>query len=169
MAVRCFRHCKGRGGPAWLWVMDLTPCRQCATPVDPRLAVCPECGAPRPAVTDWAGEGFEWRSTWQWMGGPVVHVAFGNGRDGRPRVARGVIAIGQRAVGGVAIGILAGGFVSIGVISVGFFSLGVVAVGALCAVGVNALAPVAIGVVAIGYTAGGVAAVGWKILFSLVK
>jgi len=147
--------------------MPLIPCRQCAQPVDAQLAVCPHCHAPRPAVREWHGEGFEWRTQMLWMGAPVVHVAFGNGADGRPRVARGLIAVGQRAVGGVAVGIVAAGFFAIGVVSVGVFSLGVVAVAGLAAVGVNAIAPVAIGVVAMGYVAGGVAALGWKILFAV--
>ncbi len=149
--------------------MNSIPCRECATPVSDGTAVCPQCGAPRPAQREWTGEGYEWKSRALWMGAPVVHVAFGSDRAGRPRPARGVIAIGQRAVGGVAIGILAGGFISIGVVSVGVFSLGVVSVGALMALGVNALAPFAIGVVAIGYKVGGVAAIGWKILFSVAK
>ena len=149
--------------------MENIPCRECAASVDARLAVCPHCGARSPGEAEWAGEGFEWKSSWLWMGSPVVHVAFGNGRDGRPRTARGVVAIGQRAVGGVAIGILSVGFVSIGIISVGIFSLGVVSVAALAAVGVNALAPLAIGVVAIGYKVGGVAVVGWKVMFAVTK
>ena len=147
--------------------MPLTPCRQCAEPVDAELAVCPHCHAPRPAVREWHGEGFEWRSQTQWLGVPAVHVAFGNGADGRPRVARGVIAVGQRAVGGVAVGIVATGFVAIGVVGIGVFSLGVVAVAAGAAVGVNALAPFAFGVVAAGYVVGGAAAYGWKILFAV--
>ena len=149
--------------------MPSIPCRQCAEPVDPRDAVCPHCHAPRPAVREWHGEGFEWRSPAQWLGQPVVHVAFGNGADGRPRVARGVIAVGQRAVGGVAVGIIATGFVAIGVISLGVFSFGIVAVAAGAALGVNALAPFAFGVVAAGYTVGGVAAYGWKILFAVSR
>lgn len=148
--------------------MPLAPCRQCAEPVDARLAVCPHCDAPRPGQPEWHGEGYEWRTRMLWMGSPVIHIAFGNGPDGRPRVARGVIAIGQRAVGGVAVGLVATGFVAVGFVSIGIFSLGVVAIAGLAAVGVNALAPVAIGGVAVGYMAGGVAAVGWKILFSAV-
>ena len=147
--------------------MPSIPCRQCAQPVDDQSAVCPHCHAPRPAVCEWHGEGFEWRSQAQWFGVPAMHVAFGNGADGRPRVARGVIAVGQRAVGGVAVGILATGFVAIGVLGFGVFSFGVVAVAAGAAVGVNALAPFAFGVVAAGYVAGGVAAYGWKILFAV--
>jgi hypothetical protein len=143
------------------------PCRQCGEPIDPRLALCPHCDAPRPGQAQWHGEGFEWRSRAQWMGAPVVHIAFGNGADGRPRVAGGLIAIGQRARGGVAIGIIATGFVAIGVVGLGIFSIGVVAIGAVAAAGVNALAPVAVGVVAAGYTVGAVAPFGWKILFSV--
>ena len=149
--------------------MPLTPCRQCAQPVDAGLAVCPHCQAPQPALPEWHGAGYEWRTQMLWMGEPVVHVAFGNGADGRPRVARGVIAVGPRAVGGVAVGIVATGFVAIGVIGVGVFSLGVVAVAAGAAVGVNALAPLAFGVVAAGYAVGGVAVFGWKILFAVAR
>lgn len=146
--------------------MPLTPCRQCAEPVDARLAVCPHCDAPRPGLREWHGEGYEWRTAMLWMGSPVVHVAFGNGADGRPRVARGLIAIGQRAVGGVAVGIVATGFVAVGVVSIGMFSVGVVALAGFAAAGVNAVAPIAVGVVAAGYAAGGVAPLGWKILFA---
>ncbi len=128
--------------------------------------MCPHCDAPRPGVAEWHGEGWEWRTQMLWMGSPMIHIAFGNGADGCPRVARGLIAIGQRSVGGVAVGIVATGFVAIGVVGVGCFSFGVVAVGACMAVGVNALAPFAIGVVAAGYAVGGVAVFGWKILFA---
>lgn len=149
--------------------MEDISCRDCAAPVASDAAVCPHCGAPQPALREWKGAGFEWKSRVFWMGSPLVHIAFGNGGDGRPRTARGLIAIGQRAIGGAAVGIMAAGFVSIGVVSAGVFSFGVVSVGALAAVGVNAFAPFAVGVVAVGFTVGGVAAFGWKILFSVVK
>ena len=44
--------------------------------------------------------------------------AFGNGGEDRPRVARGLVAVGQWAVGGVAVGIMATGFV-VGVVATG--------------------------------------------------
>lgn len=163
------RHCGAAGESALLVGMETIPCRDCVAPVRSDAAVCPHCGAPQPALRQWSGAGFEWKSRVLWMGAPLVHVAFGNGCDGRPRTARGLIAIGQRAVGCVAFGIMAAGFISIGFVSVGVFSLGVVSIGALAAAGVNALAPYAIGVVAVGFTAGGVAAFGWKILFSVGK
>ena len=149
--------------------MDEIPCRECSAPVTAEAVVCPACGASRPAQREGEGEGYEWKSPMQWMGGPLVHVAFGHGPDGRPRTARGVIAIGQRAIGGVAIGIVAGGFVSIGMVSVGVFSVGIVALGALVAVGGNAVGFLSIGVVAMGYKVGGVATFGWKTMFSLQK
>src|SRR5437879_4015550 len=76
--------------------------RDCSAEVAADAPVCPQCVAPRPARREWHGEGFEWKSRRTWMGWPLVHIAFGKGSDGRPRVARGVIAIGQRAIGGLA-------------------------------------------------------------------
>jgi hypothetical protein len=151
--------------------MSLAPpppssCRVCQAEVLATDLTCPHCGAPRPARAEFTGEGFEWRSTATWIGSPLIHVAFGMDADGRQRVARGVIAIGQRARGGIAIGLMASGFVAIGFVAIGVFSLGVVAVAGLAAVGVNAIAPWAVGVVALGYWAGGLAPLGWRILFA---
>ncbi len=147
--------------------MNTTLCRDCSTPVSLDAFTCPQCGAPRPALREWNGAGYEWKSAATFAGLPLVHVAFGIDRAGKVRTARGVIAIGQRAVGGFACGILALGVVSCGVVCGGAISLGVVAVGLLLACGVNAVAPIAIGVVAFGAVAGGVQAIGWKILFSV--
>lgn len=144
----------------------IVPCRDCRAEVSVSAVTCPHCGAPRPANHEWHGEGYEWRSQRTWMGTPLVHVAFGMGSDGRVRTARGIVAVGQRAVGVVSVGILAAGFVSIGVISIGAISFGVVSLAFGFACGVNAIAPIAFGVTAIGYAAGGVEAVGWKILFT---
>jgi len=120
---------------------------------------CPHCGAPGQEC------GYEWKSSRNWGGLPLVHVAFGADAGGKVREARGVLAIGQRAVGVIAIGIIARGVLAIGVVAFGLGSIGVVAVAGLLALGVNAAAPVAFGVVAAGYAAGGVAPIGWKILF----
>ena len=139
-------------------------CQNCGHELPPRLAECPQCGA-RKVVP----QGYEWKSRLTWMGAPVVHVAFGCDPAGRAHVARGVIAIGQRATGGVAIGIVATGFVAIGLVAVGAFSLGVVAIGVVAACGVNAVGFLAIGVVAAGWKAGGVAAFAEKVLFSVAR
>jgi hypothetical protein len=140
-----------------------SPCRVCRAEVLTSDLTCPYCGAPRPARAEFFGEGYEWHTSATWIGAPLIHVAFGMDPEGRPRVARGVIAIGQRARGGVAIGLIATGFVAIGFVAIGLFSVGIVAVAALAAVGVNAVAPWAFGVVAFGYWAGGLAPLGWRV------
>ena len=139
-------------------------CRDCSEIVSLDAVTCPHCGAPRPARSEWSGEGYEWKSMGTWLGAPLVHVAFGIDHAGKPRTARGVIAIGQHAVGGLAIGVIARGFISLGVVSLGVVSFGVVSIAAVVAVGVNAIAPIAWGVAAMGYYAGGVEPLGWKIL-----
>ena len=149
--------------------MNTLPCRDCSLPVSLDALTCPQCGAPRPALREWNGEGYEWKSATTLAGWPLVHVAFGIDRAGKIRTARGLIAIGQRAVGGVAVGILALGVISCGVVCGGVVSFGVVAVALGLACGVNAIAPIAFGVVAAGFMAGGVQAIGWKILFSLPR
>jgi hypothetical protein len=149
--------------------MQIVPCRQCQAPVDAEWPTCPACGAIQPGLAEIEPKGYEWESKGQWMGLPLVHIAFGYDSKGHARTARGIVAIGQRAVGGVAIGIIAGGFFSIGIVSAGVFSLGVVSVGALISGGVNAFGALAIGVVAVGYKVGGVATFGSKVLFSAMK
>src|SRR5215469_785859 len=96
----------------------------------------------------------EYRSQQTWRGMPLVHVAFGPRRLGIPRQpghARGVIAVGDRAVGIVAVGAVA-----LGVIAVGPVAIGLAAVGAV-AVGVVATGAVAVGLARAigGVTAGG--------------
>jgi GLTT repeat (6 copies) len=139
-------------------------CPNCSEPLPPQFAVCPHCG-----VRKIVPHGYEWKSQGTWMGEPLIHIAFGCEPTGRPRTARGMIAIGQRAIGGIAIGIMAAGFVSIGVVAAGVFSIGIVAIGLAVACGVNAAGGIAIGVVAAGWKAGGVTAIGQKVLFSLKR
>lgn len=145
----------------------IVTCRDCRREVTAAAVTCPHCGAPRPARSEWHGEGYEYKSSATFRGWHVFHVAFGIDCEGKVRVARGVVAIGQRAIGGVAIGILALGVVSCGVVSCGVISIGVVAVALAAAAGVNALAPFAFGVAAMGVVAGGVAALGARVLFSV--
>jgi hypothetical protein len=111
--------------------------------------------------------GVEYRSRQEILGWPLVHIAGGvNPETGLPRVARGVIAIGNFAVGlvaiggfavgglalsGIGLGLVALGGVAIGGVAAGgvalglFFAVGGVAVSAAWAVGGTALAPHAIG------------------------
>ena len=61
--------------------------------------VCPNCGAPCPAQEKWDGWGFEYKSSVQILGLPLVHISFKYRPNRVPVPARGVIAIGQFACG----------------------------------------------------------------------
>jgi hypothetical protein len=96
---------------------------------------------------------FEYRSSWSFLGLPLVHVAVGTGTVEGYR--RGV-ATGWIAVGDVAIGVLfAIGGVSLGGIAVGGLTLGLLPIGGL-AIGGLAMGGLGAGAVAIGGLA-----VGW--------
>ena len=79
--------------------MALTTCRECGAEVSDQARTCLRCGAPQPANPAWSGTGFEWKSSRTYGGYPLVHIAFGKDSRGKLRVAKGVIAIGQFALG----------------------------------------------------------------------
>jgi len=83
--------------------MALTTCRECEKEISTQAMVCPHCGAPYPARKEWKGTGFEWKSQTTFYGYPLVHIAFGRDTQGKLRVARGIVAIGQFAVGVITI------------------------------------------------------------------
>ncbi len=122
-------------------------------------------------------KGRSFTSSWRLLSLPLVDVQFSDpfcksGLERKsPRIARGWIAIGDRAqgvllgIGGVARGFFAFGGISIGAVSFGGLSLGVVGIGGL-AVGLLSVAGLAIGHTAIGggalgCDAAGGAAIGW--------
>lgn len=98
-------------------------CRECGHQVSEQALACPNCGAPRPAQERWDGWGYEYRSSASIGGLPLLHIAFKYRPNGRPVVARGVVAIGQFAVGIVTVAQF-----GIGVLSVGQFIASIVAV-----------------------------------------
>jgi hypothetical protein len=138
--------------------------------VSPRAETCPHCGAPlaepkapvRPVPQrgrrgDW---GFEWRTQVEIMGWPLIHVAFGR-KDGKLRVAKGVIAVGQFAIGIVTfaqfgVGVLFG----FGQFILGATAIGQVAITLFFGLGQLATGIIAIGQLALGYYALGQVAVG---------
>jgi hypothetical protein len=129
-------------------------CRECVGRESPRL-VCRACMAQGTVL------GFEYRSgtaVGQW---PLVHVCLGmDPATMRPRVARGVIAIGNIAVGVIAIAGISFGVVSFGGLSVGVLvALGGVALGVGLSLGGLAVGSIAAGGLAIGfiYAIGGLA------------
>jgi RNA polymerase sigma factor (sigma-70 family) len=127
-------------------------------------------------------EGRHYRSRLTFLGLPLVHINFGNPDrlDGvsvdrplaRSKVARGWIAIGERAYGGmiafgnIAVAPIAVGAITIGGICFGGMALGVVALGGLSAgvfpLGGLALGFAAAGGLAIGYWALGGGAIAWQ-------
>ena len=137
------------------WIQDeAVKCRYCAEFLDGRENVTEEPAragrrgrvsieSRRAFTPHW---GWEYRSKIEVLGLPLVHIAQGVDPDtGRPRVAKGIIALGNVAIGvfaagGVAIGGLALGGLAIGAIAlagaaVGLFTLGGFSIGVLFAAG----------------------------------
>lgn len=74
-------------------------CRECGHQVSEQAMSCPGCGAPYPARDRWDGWGYEYRSKTAVFGLPLLHVALKYRPNGRPVVAKGILAIGQFAAG----------------------------------------------------------------------
>jgi len=121
--------------------------------------------------------GLNYRSRATLFGLPLVHVAAGiDPATGRPRVAKGIIAIGGIAqgvvaVGGTALGGITMGGVSCGVLSYGGLSAGLLAFGGAAlglasGLGGMSVAPIAMGGVAVGIYAYGGQGVGRHVLDS---
>lgn len=91
----------------------MKPCRECKHQVSEQAPLCPNCGAPRPAIQDWSGWGFEYKSKAEILGLPLVHVSFKFSPNFMPVPAKGIIAIGQFGLG----------VVNISQFGVGVFSL----------------------------------------------
>lgn len=135
--------------------MALINCPECDKQISDKALMCPNCGYSAgnrglPFYT------YEYRSERELFGLPLVHIVCGPGCNpltGRPRVAKGIIAIGNIAVGGVAIGGLSLGIVSLGGLALGVAALGGLALGLLLALGGMAIGYVAIGGGALGYYA----------------
>jgi hypothetical protein len=113
----------------------LTPCRSCGRSVSGEALSCPHCGAPAPARRRWTGTGYEWRSRAEFRGWPLVHIAWGRDANGRRKVARGVIAIGQFGIGAVTVAQFGVGLVFgfgqfvVAPLAVGQFAFGLLAAG----------------------------------------
>lgn len=134
--------------------MNLVPCRECRHLISPNARSCPQCGAPFPARENWSGWGYEWKSKKTWYGYPLIHIAFGKNSQGKLRVAKGVVAIGQFAIGLVTIAQFGIGFLfGFGQFILGLTAIAQVAGGLIFALGQFAFGYIAIGQIAIGYYA----------------
>ena len=128
-------------------------CRQCVVRDTPKL-LCRSC-------LERGTLGFEYRSAASLGGWPLVHICTGlDLATMRPKVAKGVIAIGNVAIGGLAIGGAAVGLLTFGGASLGLlFAVGGAALGVGVSLGGLAIGSVAIGGGAVGflYAVGGAA------------
>lgn len=129
---------------------------------------CPECGRPlvevltRPAFGNAAVRSKRYQSKAQFLGWPVISIAYGPYRNERFGHARGLIALGDVATGGIACGGIARGIVAVGGLSIGLCAVGGCAVGLLSAIGGFAIgAGISVGGFAIGSIAEGGGAVGF--------
>lgn len=104
--------------------MTLLPCRECGVEVSNEALSCPHCGAPWPTTPQRKGYGYEWASQTKIFGIPLVHVAFGKNDKGERRVAKGIVAIGQFAIGLVTVAQVGIGFL----FGFGQFMLGLIVV-----------------------------------------
>ena len=132
--------------------MSLISCPECDKEISDKALACPSCGYP---VRE-SFYGFEYRSKKELFGLPLVHII--NGRnftsvEGKPRIAKGIIAIGPMAIGGFALGGLSIGVVGVGGLGLGLIAIGGAAIGLLFALGGFAIGLIAIGGAAIGYYA----------------
>jgi len=139
--------------------MALVECPECGHAISEQAKMCPNCGHP-------IGGGpfcWEYRSETEYFGLPLFHFVYGMAFDpttGRPRVAKGIIAIGPIAVGVVAIGGLAFGGVCLGGLALGLVAVAGCAIGLGLAIGGLAIGAVALGGGAVGYYALGGGAFG---------
>lgn len=124
---------------------------------------CPECGKPIVDVlvrdTQMLRRGKRYRSPVHLFGLPLIDIAIGPSETELRGKARGIIAIGDIAVGWFAFGGVALGFVAIGGLAVGLAAMGGLAVGGVAALGGAAIGTLAIG----GGAAGGAVAGGGSI------
>jgi hypothetical protein len=121
-------------------------CRECVGRDTPRLA-CKTCVAQRRIF------GLEYRSAATIGSWPLVHVCLGvDPITMRPKVAKGIIAIGNVAIGVVTLGGLSFGVVTLGGVSVGMLiALGGISLGLGLSAGGVAIGLFAVGGVAVGF------------------
>jgi len=159
--MNCYAHA-GRAAVGVCALCGKGICRDCVARDTPRL-LCATCIGRGGLATAWPagryGASWEYRSAIAFNGWPLLHVCFGNDPvTYRPRVARGVIAIGNIAIGAVAIGGASIGLITVGGLSIGLAAaIGGAAIGTGLSIGGFAFGSIAVGGAAVGlvYAIGG--------------
>ena len=132
--------------------MSLEKCRECKHEVSVNARNCPNCGAPYPAKQEWIGTGFEWKSSVEYMGFPLIHIAFGRTAQNKLRVAKGIIAIGQFAFGLITVAQFGVGLLfGFGQFIVGFAAVAQFAITLYLGLGQFTVGHIAIGQIAFGH------------------
>jgi hypothetical protein len=81
-------------------------------------------------MTEKKSDGFEYRSRISIFGIPLVHICSKTDPEtGRVKPAKGIIAVGPRAIGLVAAGAVTNGVFSAGAVAMGMFAAGAIAIG----------------------------------------
>ncbi|KGE20256.1 helix-turn-helix domain-containing protein [Paenibacillus wynnii] len=99
---------------------------------------------------------YEYKSKKTWFGVPLIHVNIGRG----VYVAKGIIAVGNIAIGGLSVGIITLGGLCLGALALGLFSFAGLAIGLLLSMGGLAVGAIAVGGLAVGIFAVGGLSVG---------
>jgi hypothetical protein len=155
--MNCFTHSRN-AAVGMCGVCQKAVCHQCVAREAPRL-VCGAC-ATRGSVLPygwygygWYGYAYEYKSSTTIGSWPLVHVCAGiDPVTMRPKIAKGVVAIGNVAVGVLAIGGLACGLFAVGGCSIGLLlAVGGAALGLGVSVGGFAVGSIAIGGAAVGF------------------
>jgi hypothetical protein len=153
--MNCYTH-GGRAAVGLCALCQKAVCHDCVARDTPRI-VCSACAARGDVAGGgwgaWSGYGFEYKSAAAIGGWPLVHVCAGiDPVTMRPRVAKGVVAVGNIAIGALAIGGLACGLVTVGGASLGLlFAVGGFAMGLGLSIGGVAVGSIAIGGAAVGF------------------
>ena len=155
--MNCFTHSRNAAVGICV-VCQKGVCHECVGRGKPRL-VCRACAAGGGVLPyGWYGYGgygfdYDYKSSAAIGGWPLIHVSAGiDPVTMRPRIARGVVAIGNIAVGVLAIGGLACGLFTLGGASIGLLlAVGGAALGAGVSVGGLAVGSIAIGGAAVGF------------------
>jgi hypothetical protein len=106
-----------------------------------------------------ADRGFEWRTKASIFGFPLISIAFGRDPEGRIRITKGLLAVGQFAYGGIVIAQFGAGIVTLSQFAVGLLAFGQLALGLLLGLGQVAGGVMAIGQVVWAFY--GLCQVGW--------